>query len=161
RRLPLAGTAAPLERGLGRGGGAEGGRAAAGEDRGVGRGPAERGAAAGGLRDAADAPWALIGRGSPDLIEGLEPYRAVTIVGARRATSYGREVSRELGRELARAGMVVVSGMAFGIDGCAHRGALDGGRTIAVLGCGPDVAYPASHRALWRQISESGLVLSE
>jgi DNA processing protein len=114
-----------------------------------------------GLRDAADAPWALIGRGSLELLDGLEPHAAVTIVGARRATSYGREIARELGRELARAGMVVVSGMAFGIDGCAHRGALDGGRTIAVLGCGPDVAYPASHRGLWRQISESGLVLSE
>ena len=114
-----------------------------------------------GLRDAADAPWALIGRGSPELLDGLEPFGAVTIVGARRATSYGREVARELGRELARAGMVVVSGMAFGIDGCAHRGALDGGRTIAVLGCGPDVAYPASHRSLWRQICEKGLVLSE
>jgi DNA processing protein len=114
-----------------------------------------------GLRDADDAPWALIGRGDPGLLDGLEPHGAVTIVGARRATSYGREISRELGRELARAGMVVVSGMAFGIDGCAHRGALDGGRTIAVLGCGPDIAYPASHRGLWRQISESGLVLSE
>jgi DNA processing protein len=113
------------------------------------------------LRDASDAPWALIGRGDAGLLDGLEPFGAVTIVGARRATSYGREISRELGRELARAGMVVVSGMAFGIDGCAHRGALDGGRTIAVLGCGPDVAYPASHRGLWRQICESGLVLSE
>ncbi|HEU5105235.1 MAG TPA: DNA-processing protein DprA [Solirubrobacterales bacterium] len=114
-----------------------------------------------GLRDAADAPWALIGRGSPELLDDLEPFGAVTIVGARRATSYGREIARDLGRELARAGMIVVSGMAFGIDGCAHRGALDGGRTIAVLGCGPDVAYPASHRALWRQICDSGLVLSE
>jgi len=114
-----------------------------------------------GLRDADDAPWALIGRGDPGLLDGLEPHGAITIVGARRATSYGREISRELGRELARAGMVVVSGMAFGIDGCAHRGALDGGRTIAVLGCGPDIAYPASHRGLWRQIAESDLVLSE
>ena len=113
------------------------------------------------LRDAADAPWALIGRGDPGLIAGLEPFGAVTIVGARRATSYGREIARELARELSRAGMVVVSGMAFGIDGCAHRGALDGGRTIAVLGCGPDVAYPASHRGLWRQICEQGLVISE
>lgn len=113
------------------------------------------------LRDAADAPWALIGRGSPALLEGLELYEAVTIVGARRATSYGREIARELGRELASAGMVVVSGLAFGIDGCAHRGALDAGRTIAVLGCGPDVAYPASHRSLWRRICETGLVLSE
>src|SRR3954470_8876109 len=113
------------------------------------------------LRDAADAPWTLIGRGDPRLLDGLEPFEAVTIVGARRATSYGREVARELGRELAAAGMVVVSGLAFGIDACAHRGAIDAGRTIAVLGCGPDVAYPASHRSLWRQICERGLVLSE
>lgn len=113
------------------------------------------------LRDAADAPWALIGRGNPALLDGLEPYEAVTIVGARRATAYGREIARELGRELASAGMTVVSGLAFGIDGCAHRGALDAGRTIAVLGCGPSVAYPSSHRSLWRQICETGLVLSE
>lgn len=113
------------------------------------------------LRDAADAPWALIGRGDPTLLEGLEPFGTVTIVGARRATSYGREIARELGRELASAGMVVVSGLAFGIDACAHRGALDGGRTIAILGCGPDNAYPAAHRSLWRRICESGLVISE
>jgi len=113
------------------------------------------------LRDAADAPWALIGRGDPHLLDGLEPFQAVTIVGARRATSYGREVARELGRELAAAGMIVISGLAFGIDGCAHRGALDAGRTIAVLGCGPDVAYPSSHRSLWRRICETGLVVSE
>jgi DNA processing protein len=113
------------------------------------------------LRDAADAPWALIGRGNPALLDGLEPYEAVTIVGARRATVYGREIARELGRELASAGMTVISGLAFGIDACAHRGALDAGRTIAVLGCGPDVAYPASHRSLWRRICKTGLVLSE
>jgi DNA processing protein len=113
------------------------------------------------LRDAADAPWALIGRGDPGLLDGLEPFGAVTIVGARRATSYGREIARELGRELAAAGMVVVSGLAFGIDACAHRGALDGGRTIAVLGCGPDTAYPAAHRSLWRRIGERDLVISE
>jgi len=113
------------------------------------------------LRDADDAPWALIGRGNPDLLEGLELFETVTIVGARRATSYGREIARELGRELAAAGMTVVSGLAFGIDGCAHRGALDAGRTIAVLGCGPDVAYPASHRTLWRRVCEVGLVVAE
>lgn len=114
------------------------------------------------LRDATDAPWALVGRGDPGLLEGLEPFAATTIVGARRATSYGREVARELGRELASAGMVVVSGLAFGVDACAHRGALDaGGRTIAVLGCGPDVAYPAAHRSLWRRICERDLVISE
>ena len=114
-----------------------------------------------GLRDAPDAPWALIGRGDPGLLDGLEPFGAVTIVGARRATSYGREIARELGRELAAAGMVVVSGLAFGVDACAHRGAVDAGRTIAVLGCGPDTAYPAAHRSLWRRICEKDLVLSE
>jgi DNA processing protein len=114
------------------------------------------------LRDPADAPWALVGRGEPGLLGSLDPFTTVTVVGARRATSYGREVSRELGRELASAGLVVVSGLAFGVDGCAHRGALAaGGRTIAVLGCGPDTAYPAAHRGLWREICERGLVLSE
>jgi DNA processing protein len=115
-----------------------------------------------GLRDAADAPWALLGRGEPALVEGIEPQAAVTIVGSRRATSYGREVARDLARELASAGLVVVSGLAFGIDACAHRGALDaGGKTIAVLGCGPDTAYPAAHRGLWRKIAETGVVVSE
>jgi DNA processing protein len=115
-----------------------------------------------GLRDAPDAPWALIGRGDPILLAELgEPAGVVTVVGARRASSYGREVARTLGRELASAGMLVVSGLAYGIDACAHRGALESGRTVAVLGCGPDVAYPASHRSLWRRVQENGLVLSE
>src|SRR5262249_46241376 len=57
--------------------------------------------------------------------------------------------------------VVVISGLAFGIDGCAHRGALEAGLTAAVLGCGADVAYPGSHRSLWRRICEQGLVLSE
>ncbi len=115
-----------------------------------------------GLRDAADAPWALLGRGEMALLAGLEPAAAVTVVGSRRATSYGREVARELGRELGTAGLVVVSGLAFGIDACAHRGALEaGGATIAVLGCGPDTAYPAAHRSLWRRVAETGAVVSE
>ena len=113
------------------------------------------------LREAPNAPWALIGRGDPVMLEGLEPSKTVTIVGARRATTYGREVARELGRELAGAGMVVVSGLAFGVDACAHRGALDAGRTFAVLGCGSDIAYPAAHHSLWRRTCERGLVLSE
>jgi DNA processing protein len=114
-----------------------------------------------GLHDAPDAPWALIGRGDPALLERLEPDGTVTVVGARRASTYGREVARELGRELTAAGLLVTSGLAFGIDACAHRGALEAGTTVAVLGCGADVAYPASHRSLWRRISELGLVLSE
>jgi DNA processing protein len=114
-----------------------------------------------GLRDAADAPWALIGSGDPAQLERLTPEGSVTVVGARRASAYGREVARELGRELAAAGLAVVSGLAFGIDACAHRGALDSGLTVAVLGCGAGVAYPAAHRSLWRQIGDRGLVLSE
>jgi DNA processing protein len=113
------------------------------------------------LNDAVDAPWALIGRGDPELLRGLAPGDAVTVVGARRASTYGREVARELGRELAVAGLVVVSGLAFGIDACAHRGAVESGLTFAVLGCGPDVVYPAAHRSLWRRIGERGLILSE
>lgn len=114
-----------------------------------------------GLDDATDAPWALIGRGDPALLARLAPQQAVTIVGARRASAYGREVARELARELTAAGLLVVSGLAFGIDACAHRGALDADTTVAVLGCGPDFPYPASHRSLWRRICEQGLVLSE
>jgi DNA processing protein len=115
-----------------------------------------------GLRDADDAPWALIGRGDSTLLDGLETEAAVTIVGSRRATSYGRQVARDLARELSTAGLIVVSGLAFGIDACAHRGALDAGATtIAVLGCGPDTSYPAAHRSLWRRVAETGAVISE
>ncbi len=115
-----------------------------------------------GLRDAGDAPWALLGRGDLALLEAIEPGTAVTVVGSRRATSYGRAVARDLAREVAAAGLVVISGLAFGIDACAHRGALDaGGRTIAVLGCGPDRPYPATHRSLWNRIGETGAVISE
>ncbi len=87
---------------------------------------------------------------------------AVAVVGARTCSAYGRSVARMLGRELANAGLVVVSGMARGIDGEAHRGALeDGGRTVAVLGCGIDRDYPAAHAELARRICERGLLVSE
>ena len=86
----------------------------------------------------------------------------MAIVGARACSSYGRSVARSLARELGAAGLVVVSGMARGIDGEAHRGALDGaGRTVAVLGCGVDRDYPAAHAELARRICENGLVVSE
>jgi DNA processing protein len=86
----------------------------------------------------------------------------VGIVGARSCSSYGRTVARTLARELAAAGVVIVSGMARGVDAEAHRGALDaGGVTVAVLGCGVDRDYPASHAELARRICERGLIVSE
>ena len=87
---------------------------------------------------------------------------AVAVVGARACSPYGAQVARRLGRELAAAGLVVVSGLARGIDGEAHRGALEaGGLTVAVLGCGIDRDYPAAHAELARRIRERGLVVSE
>jgi len=87
----------------------------------------------------------------------------VAVVGARACSGYGRTVARMLGRELAAAGAVVVSGMARGVDAEAHRGALDGnGPTIAVLGCGVDRDYPAAHGELARRIvAGGGAVVSE
>ena len=104
---------------------------------------------------------AIYGMGDCAHLHDLLPSACVSIVGARRATSYGREVARNLGQDLATAGLTVISGMAFGVDACAHRGALEAGTTMAVMGCGPDIAYPAAHRSLWRRIQERGLVLSE
>ena len=87
---------------------------------------------------------------------------AVAVVGARSCSPYGREVGRSLARELAAAGLVVISGLARGIDGEAHRGALDaGGPTLAVLGCGIDRDYPRAHADLARRIAESGAIVSE
>ncbi len=86
----------------------------------------------------------------------------VAVVGARRATGYGREASRQLAAALAAAGVGVVSGLARGIDAAAHRGALEaGGSTAAVLGCGPDEIYPPEHRRLAEALLERGAVLSE
>ena len=86
----------------------------------------------------------------------------MAIVGARACSGYGASVARSIGRELAHTGLVVVSGMARGVDGEAHRGALEaGGATIAVLGCGIDRDYPAAHSDLARRIAETGLIVSE
>ena len=88
--------------------------------------------------------------------------RAVSVVGARSATPYGEHVAAEVGFGLASAGMTVVSGAAFGIDGAAHRGALNAeGRTVAVLACGVDRDYPQGHAALLERIADTGLVISE
>jgi DNA processing protein len=101
----------------------------------------------------------LRGEADPALLEEL----GVAVVGARSCSAYGRAVARSLARELAAAGAVVLSGLARGIDGEAHRGALDGGgRTVAVLGCGIDRDYPAAHAELARRIvANGGLVVSE
>jgi DNA processing protein len=116
-----------------------------------------------GLDDLAGlAPEALNGLGRRDAVAGLDPSAAVTIVGSRRATAYGIGIAEELGRLLAAAGLTVVSGMAYGIDAAAHRGALrGGGTTVAVLGGGPDHVYPPSERRLYGSIVERGAVISE
>ncbi len=87
---------------------------------------------------------------------------AVGVVGTRRASSYGKEATRRIVTDLARSGVTIVSGLARGIDGQAHQAALDaGGRTIAVLGCGVDIVYPAEHRRLAHRIVEQGALLSD
>jgi DNA processing protein len=112
------------------------------------------------LRELHDPPPGLFLRGS-GAVELLGEC-GVAIVGARACSSYGSQVARLLGRELAAAGLVVVSGLARGIDGEAHRGALEsGGRTVAVLGCGVDRDYPAAHAQLAARIAEESLVVSE
>ncbi|MFI9009531.1 DNA-processing protein DprA [Actinosynnema sp. NPDC053489] len=105
-------------------------------------------------------PLALWVRGAANLAEVTR--RAVAVVGSRAASGYGQHVAGEFGFGLAEAGVTVVSGAAYGIDGAAHRGSVTaGGPTIAVLACGIDVAYPAGHRALLERIPGHGLVVSE
>lgn len=110
------------------------------------------------LRHLADPPPLLFLRGDQRLLYAP----GVAVVGSRRATARGRSVARRLGAAVAARGVPVVSGLALGVDGEAHRGALDaGGPTIAVLGRGADAAYPPSHRRLFRDILRDGLVVSE
>jgi DNA processing protein len=112
------------------------------------------------LRDLADPPAVLHVAGS---LPPPEADDAVAIVGARRATPYGIEVSRALGRGLSAAGVPVVSGLALGVDSSAHTGALEagGGRVAAVLASGADVPYPPSKRRLYAEVVRRGCVLSE
>ncbi len=106
----------------------------------------------------ADPPIGVFVRGRPLF---PAPVR-VAVVGSRRPTALGRDVAMDLGRGLAASGVEVVSGAAAGIDGVAHRGCLDaGGRTVAVLGSGIDVAYPAGNRDLLRRVVSAGSIVSE
>ena len=111
------------------------------------------------LRQIYDPPAVLWLRGHLRPDDG----RAIAIVGTRRATDYGKRVAHHFAFELARRGFTIVSGLAYGIDAAAHRGALEaGGRTLAVLGSGVDRVYPAKHRGLAEEIAGGqGAVLSE
>jgi DNA processing protein len=116
------------------------------------------------LRSIHDPPPGLFVRGTLGLDLLARP--SVAIVGARACSAYGTAVATELGRELAAAGVVVVSGLARGVDAAAHRGALTGGApaggtTVAVLGCGIDRDYPRAHAQLAADVARNGLIVSE
>ncbi len=116
----------------------------------------------GGLDDLGDKPAVLFCLGQVELLGKLDAEPAATVVGTRDATPYAIDVAHELGRGLGAAGIATISGLALGVDGAAHRGALGvRGPTVAVVAGGPDVVYPRTHRDLHRQIVEDGLVVSE
>ncbi|MFO8035812.1 MAG: DNA-processing protein DprA [Anaerolineales bacterium] len=111
-----------------------------------------------GLRDIPQSPPVLYLKGE---LKDTDRW-AVAVVGTRRYTSYGRQVTEEISRALVHRGITIVSGLARGIDGIAHQAALDaGGRTIAVLGSGVDRIYPPEHRGLAQKIASQGVVLSD
>jgi len=129
---------------------------------GLGSGCSHSGVYPAALNALRDPPAAVHFTGPAERFARLVQEPAVTVVGARSASQYGLDVAYELGRGLAAAGVVLVSGMALGIDAAAHRGALDaGGPAIAVLASGPDVAYPRRHRRLHERLIAHGTVLSE
>jgi DNA processing protein len=114
------------------------------------------------LAEAPDRPAALFVAGAWERFAALVSGVTVALVGARRASGYGLEAARVLGRQLAGAGVTVISGMALGVDSSAHAGTLDGGgATVAVLAGSAHRPYPSSKRRLHRQIVEVGCVVSE
>lgn len=117
------------------------------------------------LKNISDPPICLYVKGNVDLFakDETRPRNFFAIVGTRKPTSYGVQVARKFACELSEAGFIIVSGMAMGIDTIAHQTALDtGGKTVAVLGCGVNVIYPAVNQCLYEQIIKTGgIVLSE
>ncbi|WP_436795447.1 DNA-processing protein DprA [Actinospongicola halichondriae] len=110
------------------------------------------------LVDDPEPPPLLFVRGDPELLAAV----SVAIVGTRRCSAAGTSTARALGAGVASAGVGVVSGLALGIDGAAHRGALDrGGPVIGVVATGLDVVYPRRHRALWDEVASAGVLVSE
>ena len=111
-----------------------------------------------GLREIADPPPVITIRGDPAVLETA----LVAVVGARNASGNGRSFARTLARDLAAGGLVVVSGLARGIDSAAHEGALEaGGLTVAVVAAGVDVAYPPENAALMERVAAAGAIVSE
>lgn len=110
------------------------------------------------LKKIAQPPWIIYYKGDCSLLTGS----TIAMVGTRRPTPYGLRVTQQFAEQLAELGWTIVSGMASGIDGVAHRSVLKvHGKTVAVLGCGVDVLYPKNHRTLYEQLVSGGLVISE
>lgn len=111
------------------------------------------------LRNISDPPAVLYYKGQ---IPDLESCPAIAVVGTRKASAYGLTTAKRMGYQIARCGGIVVSGMAYGIDGMATAGALTAGSpAVGVLGCGVDVVYPMSNRSLFRDMEEYGWLVSE
>ena len=111
------------------------------------------------LREIYDPPTLLYVRGNVELLS----QHLNSIVGARRPTPYGNQMAERLGRELADPGLVITSGLARGIDSCAHKGALSSptGATVGVLGCGIDVVYPKENKKIFAEMEQRGTIISE
>ena len=113
------------------------------------------------LKRIPDPPFVLFAKGALDLSKAVDEP-SIAIVGARKADTYGSEMSYYFAGELSREGITVISGLAGGVDGRAHAGCLfAGGKTVAVLGCGVDIPYPKSNTPLYFDIEKRGLIISE